>query len=238
MRRMILVCFGLLIVLAGLCSYGVIGWHIKQTSSVVVLRPQAQLLAKPQKIEIVFLGTSLTSQGDWTDLLGEQLMQCTSSELNIVRVAQAGASSKWGSRAFLRHVVDRKAADQRILVVEFSANDASLYNGMPLFISRRYHEALILQAHESGYTVILATMNPGYGLNAWERPGQRRYHALYRQLAEEKNVGLLDTVDMWNELSSQDRRTALPDGLHPTSAAMNAIAVPIFYKALKAVICI
>ena len=184
---------------------------------------------------ILLLGTSLTRRGDWPELLEERLRQCATAPLMVERLAQAGAASGWGLEALRARLAEAPAPT--IIVVEFSGNDASIIHGFPLFVSRHHHREILQHARDAGALPILATMSPAWGWKALARPGQRRYHALYRDLARSEGTGLIDTISDWRALPLAARRQALPDNLHPTPAAMEAITVPAFEAALRPLVC-
>lgn len=184
--------------------------------------------------DVLILGTSLTSRGEWPAHLETRLRSCA-PDVRVERVARPGASSRWGLEALRRHLAEHEAPD--VLVVEFSGNDAALARGFPLFVSRRLHRQIVAEAREAGATVILATMSPGWGREAWERPGQDRYHALYRDLAREEGTGLVDTIADWRALSPERRAQWVPDDLHPTDEAMRAIAAAALEEVLRPLVC-
>ena len=61
-------------------------------------------------------------------------------------------------------------------------------------------------ARAHGAQVFLATMSPAWGRDAFERPGQARYHALYRDLARTRDVGLIDTTPQWYALGVEPQQ--------------------------------
>lgn len=223
--------------LVGAFFYGVIGLPPTAPVNRVVPPAEAERPAPGKSYHIIILGTSLTSRGDWPVLLRDRLNSCAAGPVQVERLARAGAASGWGLAALRERLSDTAAGPPDLLIVEFSGNDASLAHGYPLFVSKRNHREIIRLAREAGAAVMLATMSPAWGQNALERPGQDRYHALYRDLAAAEGVGLIDTIPDWRALSVEDRRADVPDGVHPTDAAMAAIAVPAFVEAIGAIVC-
>lgn len=236
---------GKLIVLSVLCVaaiaplvlYGVIGGPITPSSARIVAIAEIPSFPRGQRFRIAILGTSLTSRGGWVKLLEEKLNRCADYPVQIEKLARPGASSRWGLASLRDHLERSGGRAPDVLIVEFSGNDASPYNGFPLVYSRRYHEKILDIARANGIAVFLATMSPAWGRNAWERPGQARYHALYRDLAREHGTGLIDTIDDWTALSETERDALVPDGLHPTDTAMRAMIVPAFAAALHPIVC-
>ncbi len=226
-----------LIAVAMAFLYGVIGLPPTAPGKRIILSERAARPAPGEGYDVLVLGTSLTSRGDWPELLQDRLNACATGPVRVERLARAGAASGWGLAALRDHLSDPDADPPDLLIVEFSGNDASLARGFPLFISKRNHRGIIQLARQSGAAVILATMSPAWGRDALERPGQDRYHALYRDLASSDGVGLIDTISDWRALSPEDRRASVPDGLHPTREAMAAIAVPAFMEAVGPIVC-
>ena len=217
--------------------YGVIGWPDTTSGPRVVLPETNVSLGDKQVLRILILGTSLTSRGSWPEEVEARLGACAAAPVVVTRLARAGATSSWGLRAlndYFNHVGSKKPD---VLIVEFSGNDASLYHGFPLYVSQKNHLNILDLARNKGVDVFLATMSPAWGINALERPGQGRYHALYRKLAAQEHVGLIDTVPTWADLPLVERSAFVPDGLHPSEDAMRAIAVPAFVEALKPFAC-
>ncbi len=219
--------------LTGAFLYGVIGPPPTAPGSRIVLPGTAMGSDQDDSYRILILGTSLTSRGDWPELLQEQLSACAAGSVLVERLARAGSASGWGLSALRNRLSASDANIPDLLIVEFSGNDASLARGYPLFVSKRNHRKIIQLARNAGVAVILTTMSPAWGQNAFERPGQERYHALYRDLAASGDVGLIDTIPEWRALSSRERRAAVPDGVHPTPDSMAKIAVPAFLDAVR-----
>lgn len=186
-------------------------------------------------VHVLLLGTSLTAGGDWAHALERQLAACHRGGVVVERLAKPGANSAWGARVLAVRLVEAPIPD--LLVVEFSINDASLWRGITLEQSRARHEEMLMAAKRAGITVWLATMSPAFGRKALERPGHLAYRSLYHDLALANNAGLIATTPAWQALSPDDRMAALPDDLHPTDAAMVAIAVPAYASALGSVVC-
>ena len=151
----------------------------------------------------------------------------------IIRSCSVGLKEIRDQREWKRFAADNKAG---LIIVEFSGNDASPIHGMPLSASRKTHNAIVELAHKNGAVVTLATMSPGWNMNALERPGQDRYHAIYRDLAGSQ-IGLIDTIEVWRSISSDERPVWVPDNLHPTDQAMIKFAVPHFREHIMALYC-
>lgn len=180
----------------------------------------------PGPLTIVALGTSLTARADWPSALASSLSACGEREVRVVTVAQPGAGSDWG-----RGQVGRVAALAPALVlVEFTINDADLGRGRRLANAETDMVALLdalARAAPQAQTVLM-TMSPAFGPRGWIRPWLADHEAAYRQLVRARGIGLIDLAPLWRDAlaGAGDRRSLLPDGLHPTPAAVATVALP------------
>lgn len=220
---------GVAVMAGGLWLYGVIGPPATAQTARIVLPDRGELTGG----RVLILGTSLTRSGTWVEALEDQLQSCAPN-VTITRLARAGAASDWGETALTTHLQE---ARYDLVIIEFTANDASLARGIPLIWSRAGHIRMVDQVRNSRAAVFLATMSPAWGRNAWERPGQARYAGMYRDLAAEMGAGLIDTRADWHDLSQADRVKLVPDGLHPTNGGHGQITVPAFAEALSPIVC-
>lgn len=173
-------------------------------------------------LRIVILGTSLTLRGAWRDELAASLTTCAARPVEVVPVAKPGQGSDWGLAQ-----MDRVIALQPALVlIEFSVNDADLGENTSLAEARKNHEAILDTLKQA--VPVLMTMSPAFGPRGWLRPRLGDYDAQYRELAEERRAGLIDIAPIWQQtLTAGNRRALMPDGLHPTDAAMTQVALPV-----------
>lgn len=221
-------------VLAAAAGFGVVrGLFVAERPGPAIVLPAWVTLPPSEPVRMAVLGTSLSYYGTWPDELAATLAACRDGPVTVDRVAMPGASSYWG----LQHVERALNGAPHVLIIEFSINDASLFRGVSLGTSRRLHEAIIARAHSQGAAVLLATMNPAWGHDAIERPGQGAYRNLYRDLATQTGVGLVDATVAWQALLADRRAVLLPDGLHPTPEGMRTVALPIFAETLSSLLC-
>lgn len=175
---------------------------------------------------IVALGTSLTARGDWPDQLAQALSDCAGRPVTVERVAKAGAGSNWGREQAA--AVLALAPD--LVLIEFAINDADLRDGVSLVRARDSHLALIgaLEDGRPALPLMLMTMSRAEGLRGLMRPWLGAYHAQYRDLAAGQGLGLIDLAPLWAAALAAGRGAELlPDGLHPTDAAVAEIALPV-----------
>lgn len=202
-------------------------WPLAQkTFADRLLSPSA--LHKDAPARIVFMGTSLTAGDPWPEAVTAQLEACLKRPLQSFRIAQGGATSSWGLAQVGRVV--SKAPD--LILLEFAINDADMRRGLSLQDSRDTHRSLILTLQEGvpDARIILMTMSPATGLRRLLRPRLDAYYALYSDLAETHNVGLIDLYPRWQRRATlaQD----LIDGVHPQPERASEVIVPVVTKYL------
>ena len=187
------------------------------------------------EVRITALGTSLTSRNRWPELLPGLLAGCladsgSAPDVSVEIVASPGASSSWGLQQLDR--VEASAPD--LVLIEFAVNDSALHRGMPLASSRSTHERLLDQLLDRlpQTAVVLVTTNPAIGVRGAVRPGLGSYYAMYRELAEQEQVGLVDLEARWAVGGAGPLDDALVDGLHPTATTDERFTAPAVAGAL------
>jgi acyl-CoA thioesterase I len=187
-------------------------------------RPLAPLsLAGDAPVTIVFMGTSLTAGDPWPDLVVERLQACVTHPLRAQRIAEGGVTSGWG----LSQIEAAIAAAPDLVLLEFAINDADLRRGLSLSDSRDNHRALLARLKEGlpEARIVLMTTNPATGLRRLLRPRLADYYALYRDLAAEMDVGLIDLYPRW--LALPRAAQGLTDGVHPAPDSAASVIVPV-----------
>lgn len=224
---------GVFCALALAFAYGVIGLPAPGPGPVWVAPARSLDAPKGRPARILLVGTSL-SVTDWPKRLAAQGTPCGAA-LDVEVIARPGAASDWGWPQLDARLAQAPSPD--LVLVEFSVNDASPWNGFPLWTSRRLHRQIVARVEAAGLPLWLATMNPGWGRNGLERPGQDRYHGIYRDLAASTPAGLIDTIGIWRALPAPTRQILVPDGLHPTPQGMDQVILPAFGTALAHSLC-
>lgn len=213
-----------------------LGLAVEPATVIAAARAPAPVPAE-RPFRLLLLGTSLSAQGQWPRELERRLSACRPGGVALERLARSGANSAWGASALAARLgagaADRPPPD--LILAEFSINDTSLWRGMRLAQSRARHDEILATAGQ--VPVWLVTMSPAFGRDAWERPGQVAYRALYADLARERGAGVIPTIAPWLALPPAERRISMPDNLHPTDAAVIALTVPLLEQALRPVIC-
>lgn len=168
---------------------------------------------------IVVLGTSLSASSDWPARVQARLETCLGHPLELTVIAKPGAHSGWGLDQIDRAV----AARPDLTLIEFSINDADLKDGLSLARSAAHHRTILsrLDSAAPQSRRLLITMSPVRGWQRLFRPRLAAYYALYPEIGAETGAGVLDLYPRW--LAAPLTRDRLPDGLHPTNAAVDAV---------------
>jgi hypothetical protein len=212
----------LLVAVAGLLTLGAL---------LILLRPgPGPWTAPPPKPPVgpiprlLFVGTSLTARSIWPEVVAQAVEACRGGPVEVVRIAEPGATSAWGAAQAAR--IRQATAD--VVAVEFLANDAALHRGVSRSASTAYHRAIIEAAREGGArAVLLVVIGPVRGLHLGLRFFLNDYAAVYVDLADGSFVHALDTRPFW-PADARALAALVPDGLHPTEAAMAAhVAGPV-----------
>lgn len=196
-------------------------------------RPVAPMALPGDPLRIVALGTSLTARATWPDALARALAACSGRRVALRVVAEPGADVRWGLEAASRF--GEPAPD--IVLIEFSANDADLLDGLfpssALGQTGRLIDVLRQKMPEA--RIVLMTMNPVTGLRRHlQRPFLELHDAGYRRLSVERGVGLVDLAPRW--AARPDLAAALPDGLHPDPGTATELMLPVLLPYLGAAI--
>ena len=173
-------------------------------------------------LKLVALGTSLIDTPFWTNELQTQLAKCVGAEVGVQRIAKSGATSRWGLEQKEQVVL----AKPDVLLIEFAANDANVQRFVSVSESERNHAEIIRTVHQAkpDVQIYLLALNPTWGLRGlWIRPRLNSYYEIYHALAKPLGIGFIDVRPKWDRAAIQ---STVPDGLHPTTQAMEEIAAP------------
>lgn len=181
---------------------------------------------------IVVFGTSLSLNVDLAEILEEELRGCVEDGVSTATVAAAGRGSRWGIS-----VLDRvENHSPSLVLIEFSINDADIFDGVGLAESADNHRAIITHLRRSlepAPEIVLMTMNPTDGSPGWVRPYLTDYYAAYHALAREMKTHLIDLHPEWKRAIRETTNTDfISDGLHPSKTEFRQVALPIIRKKL------
>ncbi len=185
--------------------------------------------AAADPIRIVAFGTSLTARQEWQADVVARLAACAAVE--IVTIAKSGMNSDWAVEMLPQVVAETPA----IVLIEFAVNDASLLHGVPGERSRANTETIIDMLVSAGTRPILMTTNPAHGARFLSRPWLADYYQLYRDIAVERGVTLIDLAPLWEARGTLD--VAIPDGVHPAPDAARELIAPAVAEALRPLLC-
>jgi acyl-CoA thioesterase I len=183
---------------------------------------------------VVAYGTSLTAGGAWVD----QLQQALDKKFpGLVKVINSGGDSmwsKWGMENLDERVI-QKAPDA--VIIEFAINDAFLQYQTSTDDCRRNLVGMIdrILTARLKCQIILMTMNPPVGVHLKRRPKIESYYEVYRQVAKERRLLLIDHYRNWADLLKRDEVTFkkyVPDGVHPNALGCEKIILPQLLKSL------
>ncbi len=207
-----------------------------------VLAPPAgfvQALAAGQPRKVVLYGTSLTANGAWPGVMSSWLNGKYPGLLTVVNSGLSGKSSVEGVAQLATKVL---AHAPDTVFIEFAVNDAFRYtDGTPQLNPQQAKANLnsminSIRAQNPAAEIILQTMNPAWdspsGSNASGtlRPNLPDFYAVYREVATERGLLLIDHFPQWEALRQTDLpafQLAIPDGVHPTAGALNSTMVPL-----------
>jgi acyl-CoA thioesterase-1 len=213
-----------------------------------VLCPASQIvdnLKAGKDQTIVVYGTSLTRGGEWTKALRDWLVTVNpDAEVTFINSGQSGKNSIVGLQKLDEVVIANKPDT---VIIEFAVNDAGKHEGKEAAVSQeqcgknlgemidRIKKAL------PGTEIILQTMNPAWDAPNGNRSGSIRpelpsYYEVYRKVAAERGLMLVDHHKNWVEIREKNPelfKTYIKDGVHPTKEASVKVTFPVLKAALE-----
>ena len=187
---------------------------------------------KPQTV--VTYGTSLTAGGAWVGQLQGALDRSYPGLAKVVNSGAGGMWSKWGVDNLDERVIAKKPD---AVLIEFAINDAYLeYKTSPGDARTNLVTMIdrILNANPQ-CQVILMTMNPPVGVHLERRPKVDEYYEVYRQVAAERKLLLIDHSQNWKRLLQADAAAfnkLVPDGIHPEGSGCETVILPQLLNSL------
>ena len=187
---------------------------------------------KPQTV--VTYGTSLTAGGAWVGQFGAALEARWPGRAKVVNSGQGAMWSKWGVDNLDGRVLAKKPDT---VLIEFGINDAFLQYKTPVADARANLETMIdrILAAKADTEIILMTMNPPVGVHLERRPAIAEYYEMYRSVAKERKLQLIDHAANWAPILANDRARFdryVPDGIHPGPEGCREVITPALLKAL------
>jgi len=190
-----------------------------------------------KKQTMVVYGTSVTEKAFWPVLVRRSLLGNYPEQATFVNAAKSAMSSRWG----LANLDERVLAHHPDLVlIEFALNDAYEGHNTTVARARENLEEMIdrIATAVPECEVILMTMNPVSGVHLERRPHYKDYYQMYRDVAAERKLRIIDHERNWDRILKDDpdaigihsRYSA--DGAHPNTKASIEVIAPAVFEAL------
>ena len=196
-------------------------------------------LGAGQPRTVVVYGTSLTAGGAWVGAMDAWLSARYPGLLTVVNSGLSGKNSAEGVAQLSSRVL---AHHPDTVFIEFAMNDAFLYSdGTPQLSVAQARANLLamidaIKGQNPAAEIILQTMNTvwdspaGSNASATLRPNLPAYYAMYRDVAAERGLPLIDHHPNWAALQQDDLATFqgyVPDGVHPVSSGIGKVVLPL-----------
>jgi lysophospholipase L1-like esterase len=84
--------------------------------------------------------------------------------------------------------------------------------------------------------IILMAMNPPIGVHLERRPKIKDYYEMYRNVAKDRKLLLIDHYPKWEKILNEDPdlfNKYVPDGIHPGTEGCKVVITPNITKALR-----
>ena len=184
---------------------------------------------------IITYGTSLTKLGAWSSQLKSLLKQQSySGKINFFNTSQGGSNSDWGKTNFDTRVLNY---NPDTVFIEFAMNDSVRHRKITVQDSKINLEEMIDRLLElnSKCEIILMTMNPAIEHHGLIRPNLELYYQMYRDVAKERDLLLIDNYVNWKQVLDKNPNLFLeyvPDGIHPVRSGCLNVTIPEIQKVL------
>jgi len=194
---------------------------------------------------VVVYGTSLTAGGEWTKALKAWLETVNpAAKVTFVNSGQSGKNSIVGLEK-LDEVVIAKKPDT--VFIEFAVNDAGRREGKPVGVTQEQSGKNLgemidrIRKALPGTEILIQTMNPAWDAPNGNRSGSIRpelasYYEVYRKVAAERGLQLIDHNKNWEKIRSESEeqfKAYVADGVHPTKEASVKVTFPEVKKVLE-----
>lgn len=196
----------------------------------------AENLRKGKSQHLVVYGTSLCTP-QYSTWVGElqALIEAGFPKLcTVTNSAVAGAASNWGLENIDARVI---ALKPDTVLIEFSINDGYTIYKISVADAQKNLETMIEKVRTAlpKCEIILMTMNQPFPVGAEPRPAFLEYGEMYRKVAKERNLKLIDVQLVWEKLFTGDEKKwhlVVPDNVHPTKEGNELVTTPTIVKAL------
>jgi acyl-CoA thioesterase-1 len=188
-----------------------------------------------QQVEtIITFGTSLTAGGAWVGQLDAALEEYAPGKFTVINSGAGGMWSNWGVKNLEKRVIEKKPD---LVFIEFAINDAFLKYETPVEMAQANLITMIDRIHASNpdCIIILMVMSPPISEHLERRPKINDYYQMYREVARDQKIILIDHYPDWAEILLNDKplfNRYVPDGIHPNAIGCAAITTPNILAAL------
>jgi lysophospholipase L1-like esterase len=187
-----------------------------------------------EKQTVVTYGTSLTAGGAWVGQVREALSKKYPGRLTVINSGQGSMWSKWGVDNLEQRVISRQPDT---VFIEFAINDAFLTYKTSVEDARGNLLRMIdgILAAKADTEIILMTMNPPTGVHLERRPKIADYVQMYREVAKQRNLQLIDHYPNWERILKEDEKQFMayvPDGIHPGAEGYRQVVTPLILREL------
>ena len=203
------------------------------------------------EITVVTLGTSLTrghptADASWVPGF-EAWLKSEANDPNDVTLFNVAVSASSSSNANIglsgvdTQLPQALFRSPDLVFIEFGFNDANLAYNISLQQSEQNLNTMIdaFIDQNAQVEIVLMTMNnPSQSVQSSTRPLINQYYDVYRDVAADRNLTIVDNYLNWKELADTNPSlwsTYVPDGIHPTQQGVEAITIPNIISALNAV---
>ena len=210
------------------CLFSVLLCHAGEKSRLV-----ANLESGKQQTVVTY-GTSLTDGAPWVSELQASLERNYLGRSKVVNSGKGAMWSGWGVENLDKRVIEKKPDT---VLIEFSINDAYLPYNTSVLQARTNLVNMIdrILKPNANCEIILMVMNPPVGVHLERRPLIKDYNQMYRDLAKDRKLLLIDHYPNWEKILEGDTelfKKYVPDGIHPGPDGCKNVITPEIIRAL------
>ncbi|HCN84779.1 MAG TPA: SGNH/GDSL hydrolase family protein [Sphingobacteriaceae bacterium] len=195
-------------------------------------------LSNGKKQTLVIYGTSLSAAAGgkaWVNFLDSALNDKYQNNLKVYNSAKSAMWSTWGVQHLEDSVISK---NPDAVLIEFSINDAFLDYKTSSALAALNLRYMIdrIKLNNPDCEVILQVMNIPLNASADKRPRLAEYNEMYRKVAREKGLLMIDHYPNWEKILAKGKDVYLkyvPDGIHPDEKSARLIIAPFILKKLE-----
>jgi len=187
---------------------------------------------------VVVYGTSLSSNECGKSWMDEVADYFNGKYGNHLKYCLSGKGGRWSTRG-VQHLEDSVIAKKPdAVLIEFAINDAHEKFRMSPKLAKLNLEYMIdrIKLQYPACEIILQIMNMPVGEPARYRPNLEDYYNVYRKVAKEKKLLLIDHYPNWQKIFKQGETVFLgyvPDGIHPNKESGKNVIAPLIIDRLE-----